>query len=152
MLKLVNSYGIVLRDIEIVREHRYCERMGIYRGGMLDLEKQFAFYGSFHNHPVNVAIHLCFVWPIFFTIMLLLAYTEPLLESPIPLHEFMVLNYSFVMAAVFALFYVSLDFKSGSLAAVLVIACWMGSNAIALHVPYATGWKVCICISLLSVQ
>jgi len=114
---------------------------------IFDLEKQFAFYGSFHNHPVNVAIHVCFVWPIFFTLLILLAYTDPLVPqwsamAALPCHEYMVLNYSFIVAAVFALFYMSLEPKSGSLAAFLVLLCWMGSNAVAQHFPYATGWKV----------
>ncbi len=31
---------------------------------MFDLEKQFVFYGSYHNNPVNVLIHIVFVWVI----------------------------------------------------------------------------------------
>ena len=30
--------------------------------GFLDLKKQFVFYASYHNHPVNVLIHLGCIW------------------------------------------------------------------------------------------
>lgn len=126
--------------------------------GIFNLEKQFAFYGSFHNHPVNVAIHVCFVWPILFTFLILLAYTEPLLQlhqwptavllGALPFSQFMVLNYSFVLAVVYVLFYVSMDIKSGSVAAFLVLLCWVGSNAVAQHVPYGSGWKVQFILTL----
>ena len=29
---------------------------------LLDLKKQFVFYASYHNHPVNVLIHLACIW------------------------------------------------------------------------------------------
>lgn len=39
---------------------------------MFDLEKQFAFYASYHSNPVNVAIHLVCIWPILATAITLL--------------------------------------------------------------------------------
>jgi hypothetical protein len=48
------------------------------RGGIFDLERQFAFYGAYHNNKINILIHLVFVWPILFTALLLLAYSKPL--------------------------------------------------------------------------
>ncbi|KAG7023203.1 SPAC16E8.02, partial [Cucurbita argyrosperma subsp. argyrosperma] len=35
--------------------------------GLFDLERHFAFYGAYHSNPVNIFIHVLFVWPIFFT-------------------------------------------------------------------------------------
>lgn len=117
-------------------------------GGIFDLEKQYAQYGAYHSNKTNVLIHMIFVWPILLSAFTLLAYTQPFApQTPfmavLPYHEYMVLNYSFVAAAVYALFYISLERKSGSLAAFLVLGCWVGANAIAQHVPYTSGWKVC---------
>lgn len=116
-------------------------------GGIFDLEKQFAQYGAYHSNKINILIHVIFVWPILFTAFTLLAYTQPLApQTPfmaaLPYHEYMVLNYSFVAAAVYALFYISLEQKSGSVAAFMVLVCWIGANAVAQHVPYSLGWKV----------
>ena len=36
--------------------------MGGESRGMFDLRKQFVFYASYHNQPVNVAIHLVCIW------------------------------------------------------------------------------------------
>ena len=36
--------------------------MGGESRGMFDLRKQFVFYASYHNQPVNVAIHLACIW------------------------------------------------------------------------------------------
>ncbi|XP_024399123.1 2-hydroxy-palmitic acid dioxygenase MPO1 [Physcomitrium patens] len=115
--------------------------------GLLDLEKQFAFYGAYHSNKVNILIHVCFVWPIVFGIVSLLAYTNPLapqlpVMAALPFHEYMVLNYSFIFTAVYAWFYIILEPKSGSLAAFLMILCWIGANAVAQHIPYASGWRI----------
>lgn len=115
--------------------------------GVFNLEDQFSFYGAYHHNKINVLIHMVFVWPIYFSASTLLAYTLPLapqlpIMAALPYHDYMVLNYSFVLAAVYALFYISLEPKSGSVGALLVLLCWMGSNAVAQHLPYALGWKV----------
>ncbi|KAI3820846.1 hypothetical protein L1987_08395 [Smallanthus sonchifolius] len=40
--------------------------------GLFDLEKHFAFYGAYHSNPVNIFIHMLFVWPILFTSLVIL--------------------------------------------------------------------------------
>ena len=35
---------------------------GMEPRGFFDLKKQFIFYASYHNQPVNVAIHLVCIW------------------------------------------------------------------------------------------
>ncbi|KAI6683139.1 hypothetical protein NL676_029052 [Syzygium grande] len=45
------------------------------RKGLFDLEKHFAFYGAYHSNPVNILIHTVSVWPIFFTVLVLLYFT-----------------------------------------------------------------------------
>lgn len=118
-------------------------------GGLVDIEKHYAFYGAYHTHPVNVLIHVLFVWPIFFTVLLLLAFSSPLCPLPLPsgilpFEQYMVINWSFVGAAVYALFYALLDKKAGSLAALLCLSCWIGSNALAQQLGFPFGWKVVV--------
>lgn len=114
---------------------------------IFDLEKHFAFYGAFHRNKINILVHVCFVWPILFTAFVLLAYTNPLVPqlpvmAGLPYHEYVVFNWSFVAAAAYALFYIVLEPKSGSLGALLVLLCCMGANVVAQQIPYASGWKV----------
>ena len=37
-----------------------------------NLKKQFVFYASYHNDPINVVIHLICIWPIFATFVVFL--------------------------------------------------------------------------------
>ncbi|KAG6401765.1 hypothetical protein SASPL_138630 [Salvia splendens] len=113
--------------------------------GMFDLEEQFTFYGAYHNNPINIALHMVFVWPILFTALLLLNFTPPLFsQSPIHLfgQSFLVLNYGFLCTVIYALYYVSLDKKAGSLAAFMCFLCWAGSSALAHLLGFSLGWKV----------
>ncbi|KAL8130305.1 hypothetical protein V2J09_019460 [Rumex salicifolius] len=95
--------------------------------GSFDLEDQFAFYGAYHSNPINIFIHMVFVWPIFYT-SLVLFYFAPF-------------NVSFLFAAMYALFYIKWDKKAGSLAALLCFLCWLGSCALASRLGYSVAWK-----------
>ncbi|KAL0342695.1 UNVERIFIED_CONTAM: 2-hydroxy-palmitic acid dioxygenase mpo1 [Sesamum calycinum] len=120
--------------------------------GMFDLEEQFAFYGAYHSNPVNILLHMMFVWPIAFTALLLLYFTPPLFgASPIELWDqsFLVLNYGFLFTVIYALYYVSLDRKAGSLAALLFFMCWLGSSALGHRLGFSLGWKVALSSQLL---
>ncbi|MCO5553734.1 hypothetical protein L7F22_007260 [Adiantum nelumboides] len=123
-------------------------------GRLVDIEKHFAFYGAYHSNPINVMIHVICVWPIFFSALLFLAFTSPLCPFPlpsglVPFQQFMVMNWSFAGASVYALFYAALDRKAGSLAAFLCLACWIGSNALAQRLGFSLGWKVVLVSQLL---
>ncbi|OMO93240.1 hypothetical protein CCACVL1_06566 [Corchorus capsularis] len=106
---------------------------------IFDLEKNFAFYGAYHSNPINIAIHMLFVWPIFFTAILLLDYTPSLFNLPqidfslFGSHVALVFNFGFLVTLIYAVFYVCLDVKAGTLAALLCwivlvvqIVCWTG--------------------------
>ncbi|KAL2622583.1 hypothetical protein R1flu_002788 [Riccia fluitans] len=113
---------------------------------ILNLEKQFAFYGAYHSHKLNVLIHMIFVWPIFFTNAILWAYTPAIIPLPLPagtlpLQQYMVLNVNFIITAIFALYYTALERKAGSLAAALCLSSWIGTQAIAQVWPWSTAWK-----------
>ena len=47
-----------------------------------DLEKQFVFYASYHNTPINVAIHILCIWPILATGLVMFQYTPEFMEAP----------------------------------------------------------------------
>eukprot|EP00252_Welwitschia_mirabilis_P022987 TRINITY_DN638_c0_g1_i1.p1 TRINITY_DN638_c0_g1~~TRINITY_DN638_c0_g1_i1.p1 ORF type:complete len:201 (+),score=16.54 TRINITY_DN638_c0_g1_i1:358-960(+) len=122
--------------------------------GLFDLEKHFAFYAAYHSHPVNILIHTLFVWPIFFTALLLGSFIPPIVELPVsagsfPFQEYVVFNLSFIAAVVYALFYIMLDKKAGALAGVLCMLCWIGSNALGQKLGFSLGWKVALIAQLI---
>lgn len=120
--------------------------------GVFDLEEQFAFYGAYHSNPINIVVHMIFVWPILFTALLLLNFIPPFFsQSPIQLlgQSFLVLNYGFLLTVVYALYYVSLDRKAGSLAALLCFLSWAGSSALGHHLGFSLSWKVGLASQLL---
>ena len=47
-----------------------------------NLEKQFIFYASYHNHPVNILIHLLCIWNIAFSAIVLLQYVPAFGSMP----------------------------------------------------------------------
>lgn len=114
--------------------------------GLFDLETHFAFYGAYHSNPANILIHTLFVWPIFFTSLVLFYFIpSPFSLSPqflpivgVPFS----LNFGFLFALLYAAFYVSLDRKAGSLAALLCLFCWLGSCSLANSLGFSLAWKV----------
>jgi uncharacterized membrane protein YGL010W len=116
--------------------------------GVLDLEKHFAFYGAYHSNPINIALHMLFVWPIFFTALLILYFTPSLFSLPHLVfslfgnHFVLVLNFGFLLALIYSVFYVCLDVKAGSLAALLCAICWVASSFIASRLGFSLAWKV----------
>ncbi|KAK7317245.1 hypothetical protein RJT34_01305 [Clitoria ternatea] len=110
--------------------------------GLLDLEKHFAFYGAYHSNPINVAIHVLFVWPIVFTALILLYFTPSLIGFNF--HPVLHLNYGFFSTVFYALFYIALDKRAGSLAAFLTFLCWFSSSFLANSLGFSLAWKVAL--------
>ncbi|CAI5986717.1 unnamed protein product [Closterium sp. NIES-65] len=129
---------------------------------LFNLEKHYAFYGSYHDDPVNKAIHMVFVWPILFSALVLLQYTpslislsHPLLAAlarlvpqvPVPLPlalpgSGLVFNCAALVSVVYAAFYIGMERRAGSLAALMVGACFVGSRAFIKAVGAGRAWKV----------
>ncbi|XP_010258293.1 PREDICTED: uncharacterized endoplasmic reticulum membrane protein C16E8.02-like [Nelumbo nucifera] len=124
------------------------------RTGLFDLEKHFAFYGAYHSNPVNIFIHMLFVWPIFFTSLVLLYFTPSLFGlphiefSPFGSNVNLVFNFGFLLTLIYALFYIAFDKKAGSLAALLCFFCWVGSSSLATKLGYSLAWKVVLAAQL----
>ncbi|XP_020235232.1 uncharacterized endoplasmic reticulum membrane protein C16E8.02 [Cajanus cajan] len=112
--------------------------------GLVDLEKHFAFYGAYHSNEVNVAIHTVFVWPILFTAQILLHFTPPLLTL-----GFFPLNLCFFSTLFYALFYIAMDRRAGSLAASLTFFCYFLSSFVADSLSFSLAWKVVLPAQLL---
>ncbi|OIW04871.1 hypothetical protein TanjilG_13711 [Lupinus angustifolius] len=110
--------------------------------GLFDLEKHFAFYGAYHSNPINVLIHVLFVWPILFTSLVLFYFTPPLFSGFSFSHPVLVLNFGFLFAVVYALFYAAMDIKAGSFAAFLTLLAWVGASFVANTLGYSLAWKV----------
>ncbi|KAF7835213.1 putative ribonuclease H protein At1g65750 family [Senna tora] len=84
------------------------------------------------NFPILNFTLLLFVWPIFFTSLVFLYFTPLLFRAPELGFDYgLVFNYGFLLAAIYALFYVSMDYKS-----------WL-SNGFALFI--LLGWSQCSC-------
>ncbi|XP_059443211.1 2-hydroxy-palmitic acid dioxygenase mpo1 [Corylus avellana] len=121
--------------------------------GLFDLERHFAFYGAYHSNSINVLIHTFFVWPIFFTALVLLYFT-PALYTPSPQiglfqSGFLVFNFGFLLTLIYALFYVAFDKKAGALAALLCFVCWVGASFLASRLGFSLAWKVVLAAQLL---
>eukprot|EP00262_Sarcandra_glabra_P020626 TRINITY_DN8327_c0_g2_i1.p1 TRINITY_DN8327_c0_g2~~TRINITY_DN8327_c0_g2_i1.p1 ORF type:complete len:201 (+),score=28.69 TRINITY_DN8327_c0_g2_i1:88-690(+) len=123
--------------------------------GLFDLEKHFAFYGAYHSNPINIFIHVLFVWPILYTSLVLLYFTPTLFHFPHQIGCFpfensysLVLNFGFLFTCIYALFYVSLDKKAGSLAALLCFLCWVSSSSLAHRLGFSLAWKVVLAAQL----
>lgn len=101
--------------------------------GLFDLEKHFAFYGAYHSNPANVVIHAIFVWPIFFTLLILLHF----------LHLGL-LNLGLVVALLYAVFYFLMDPKAGSIAGLLCFLCWAAADGLAARLGFSLACKVLI--------
>ena len=68
---------------------------------MLDLKKQFTFYASYHNQPVNVLIHLLCIWPILATACLMLQVLNETINQRIcltPFSELLPFNFQYTPA------------------------------------------------------
>lgn len=79
-----------------------------------NLEKQLVFYLSYHDNGINQTIHFMCIWPILISALTMFADTAPLAETPallasLPFGDFVVLNQSAVIAAVYMVWYILLD-------------------------------------------
>ncbi|CAI5504456.1 unnamed protein product [Closterium sp. Naga37s-1] len=137
---------------------------------LFNLEKHYAFYGSYHDDPVNKAIHMVFVWPILFSALVLLQYTpslislsHPLLAAlarlvpqvPVPLPlalpgSGLVFNCAALVSVVYAAFYIGMERRAGSLAALMVGGCFVGSRAFIKAVGAGRAWKLAVIAQVVS--
>lgn len=108
--------------------------------GIFDLENHFAFYGAYHSNPVNIFIHMLFVWPILFTALVILYFTPVLVDLSLP--NGLIPNYGLLFTVIYSGFYVGLDVKAGTLAGLLCFVCWVFGSFVGQHLGFSLAWKV----------
>ncbi|CAN0923588.1 2-hydroxy-palmitic acid dioxygenase mpo1 [Linum grandiflorum] len=115
---------------------------------LFDLERHFAFYGAYHSNPTNILFHMIFVWPILFASQLILYFTPTFIPnvelSLFGIDASLVFNVGFLLTLIYGAFYVCLDKKAGSLAAVLLVLCWLGSSFLGSWLGFSISWKVVV--------
>ncbi|CAL8118380.1 unnamed protein product [Orchesella dallaii] len=114
--------------------------------GITDLEEQFTFYASYHHNGLNKLIHILCVWPILWTALVFTQYIP--IEAPIstPVHP---ANIAFFTALVYAVIYVLMDKKAGSLAALLILLCLITARRFYLTSEVSYGvpaWQLAVVI------
>lgn len=108
-----------------------------------DLETQFIFYASHHQHPGNKVIHMIFVWPILWTGLLFMSFSAPVFSVSCEWRgggvcttqeygggareagRFDLHWASMVYAVFYMAYYVKLHKCVGTCAALLVAFCWV---------------------------
>ncbi|XP_076922941.1 2-hydroxy-palmitic acid dioxygenase MPO1-like [Bidens hawaiensis] len=122
----------------------------------LDLEKHFAFYASYHNNPINIIIHMIFVWPIFFTAVVLINFIPTPFDLPsisfclFGINVIMVFNFGFLFTLIYVVCYVCFDVKAGSLAGLLCLFCWVAGCVLGSQLGFQVAWKVVLVVQLIS--
>merc|ERR1711934_651567 len=84
----------------VIKQHSEILGIKMFGKHSFDLEKQFTFYASYHNNPINVLIHILCIWPILATGLVILQYTPELLAQPelfksIPDGQYLKINVAF---------------------------------------------------------
>ncbi|KAM1026196.1 hypothetical protein ACFX2I_039109 [Malus domestica] len=102
------------------------------RTGLFDLERHFAFYGAYHSNPVNILIHTLFVWPIFFTSLVLFHFTPSLYSFP----NGFCLNFGFALTAIWVCCCSALCSLLGSI------------HPLASRLGFSLSWKVVLAAQL----
>ena len=116
-----------------------------------DFESQLAFYGAYHQHPVNQAIHFVFIPLIWWTFVVLAAYCPLFPLSPslstIGGHR---MTWATVIIATYASYYSLIDpTGGGALYSVLLVAAYAGAcKFVAARRPDA--WKLALALNALS--
>jgi uncharacterized membrane protein YGL010W len=103
----------------------------------MDIAEQLASYGAYHSHPMNQLIHVIFIPVIVFTLMVFVSYLPPAWNASAE-QQGIIGNYasvvignnesevpwSFIVFVMYALYYVALDVKVGSSAALYLYALY----------------------------
>jgi len=116
--------------------------------GFFDLKKQFTFYASYHNHPVNVAIHLVCIWQILWSFIALLQYTPAIVSTPSfvtslsPILTHVSINGAFFFSLIYIVCYPIMDPAAGSLGALLVVALYVATGILVQTTTTIAGFSL----------
>jgi len=116
-----------------------------------DLRNQFIFYASYHNHPVNVIIHLVCIWQLLWTGLALFHFTPSIVATPDYvknahwLLENASLNFGAVITSIYLVSYILMDKVVGTFGGVLVVLLNLLTANLVASTPTLAGvalWKV----------
>ncbi|GMH75208.1 hypothetical protein TL16_g06685 [Triparma laevis f. inornata] len=95
-----------------------------------DFEKELAFYGSYHQDPINQAIHFVFIPIIWWSICVWMCYVKPFrVDINVAGHQ---ISYGTFMLIIYCAYYVTLDrFTGGLFSLVLCLFYLQASSAVA---------------------
>jgi len=99
---------------------------------VLDLEEQLVFYGSYHTHPTNIAIHILFVPILMFGLLLLSSL------ATLPSHPY--LNLSTLASLSYSTLYILMEPLAGALITPLIL----GMSFYGTYLQQALGSEVCV--------
>jgi len=128
----------------------------------MDMMEQLASYGAYHSHPINQLIHVIFVPVLVFTFMVFLSYLSPVpvsegignFVSSVMGNDGSSAPWSFFLFATYAMYYVALDAKVGSGAALYLYALFRAVEPFkqwTVTSKYAMGedaWKVALALHI----
>ncbi|EFJ51084.1 hypothetical protein VOLCADRAFT_57524 [Volvox carteri f. nagariensis] len=125
-------------------------------GGLsLDLPEQLAFYGSYHNHPLNQLIHFFCVPAILWSCFVWLSAAGPLLPvpalapptwlGPAWAAALQPTNPAFLLVAAYSAFYLALDLFAGTTWALVVgLPLAWTATAFTAAIPRAWAWALSV--------
>ncbi|KAM1984992.1 hypothetical protein ACFX16_013199 [Malus domestica] len=109
----------------------------------------------YHSNPVNIVIHMLFVWPILFTALLILYFTPSLLSFGVSVFGNDVVlpfNIGLLLTIIYSVFYICLDSKVGFLGALICVICWVGNCFLGTLLGFSISWKPGYAASVQRVQ
>jgi len=113
-----------------------------------DLKNQFIFYASYHNHPVNVFIHLFCIWQLLWTGLALFQYGPSLgsLTDFLPIHhpvlQYAQVNPSLLVTCIYVMAYLCMDAVAGGLASMLIIVLYLATSHLVNNVTQVGGYPL----------
>ncbi|EZF71074.1 hypothetical protein H105_06704 [Trichophyton soudanense CBS 452.61] len=113
---------------------------------MLDLEKQFLFYGAYHHHPVNVMIHITCVPIIMLCMFLLVGSAGPLFSVPEAISiQHLPPNGGTIAAFVYLMLYMLMEPVAGAMLTPLLLSGTAYTNyLLAAYGQTAVYWSLAV--------
>lgn len=110
---------------------------------LFDFRSQIAFYGEYHNNPINQWIHITCVPLITFTALVFLnAY--PLFPTPAGYPDWLIFSPALLVVAVYFGYYVTLEAAAGTAAGLFYLGLWVGSCYFINNVERALFYSVVV--------
>mmetsp|Transcript_25931 Transcript_25931/g.24774 ORF Transcript_25931/g.24774 Transcript_25931/m.24774 type:complete len:193 (-) Transcript_25931:2656-3234(-) len=104
------------------------------------LDNSFAFYASYHKNHANKIIHIFCVWPIFFTFLIFLCYTDPYTILKVGSFN-LPLDWALIVSSVYFSYYAVIEQPgiAGTISSGLVLMSYAGAKNLTSLFPSI--WK-----------